>query len=629
MLLCAICPVLSAAIASRPSWLPAVVTATAQQAEALPAPPPPANADENRVYLIHADELSYDRWRNNGAQVLRGGPQRQVEFYHKGAFLYCDSANFFESTNSFEAWGNVKMVQGDTLSLTSEFGRYDGDAMMMEAAGQVVLRHVTTTLYTDSLCYDRYWNTGYFPYHGRMVDGTTTLISDWGEYHTDTKMAHFFDNVYMTDQQFKLTTDSLEYNTQTKQAHVIGPSDIYSGESHIYSEQGYYNSQTGQSILLNRSVLTNNGRKLVGDSIWHDEHTGVSEAFGNVVYTDEENKNMMTCNYGFYNDSTGYALSTDSAVVMDFSERDTLYMHADTFKVFSYNLDTDSVYRVMHAYNRVRAYRTDIQAVCDSMVYSTLDSCMTMYKDPIVWNVNQQLLGEVIEVFMKDSVVDHAHVINQAFSIEDLHEPDQYNQVSSKEMFAFFVDGEIYEAQAKDNVLVVYYPVDDADSSYIGLVSMETNKLRMFMEQQKLNRIWTPKADGTIYPMTQIPPAKRYLQGFNWFDYIRPVSKEDIFVWRGKKSGTELKPQKQRTPPAKPTLPPTLQPVASPENPAEQTVAPTSPPEVTDSIPTVVTDSIPKIVTDSIPKIVTDSIPKVVTDSIIKIANEEAPPILP
>jgi hypothetical protein len=195
----------------------------------------------------------------------------------------------------------------------------------------------------------------------------------------------------------------------------------------------------------------------------------------------------------------------------------------------------------MHGYNRVRAYRTDVQAVCDSMVYNSKDSCLTLYNDPILWNVNQQLLGEEIHIYMKDSVIDYAHVVNDALSVEELTEPELYNQVSSKEMFAYFTDGEIHEAQAVDNVLIAYYPEDNADSSYVGLVSMETTKLRMFMEKKKLQRIWTPRSEGVMYPLTQIPPAKRYLEAFEWFDYVRPVSKQDIFFWRGKKKEKEKK----------------------------------------------------------------------------------------
>lgn len=509
--------------------------------------------DKTRVYLIHADELRYDRWQNNDAQVLRGN----VEFEHDGARLLCDSANFFEESNSFEAFGHVRMYQGDTLSLTSDYGYYDGNDQMMQALQNVVLKNRKTTLYTDSLYYDRIWQMGYFEEGGKLVDDTTTLTSDWGEYHADTKMSVFYYDVRMRDKNFYLTTDSLYYDTSEKLAHIVGPSDITSGKSHIYSELGYYNTDTEQGRLLNRSTLDNEGRFLTGDSLWYDGKNGVSKAYFDVVYTDSVNKNMLTGNYGYYEDPIGYALCTDSAVAIDFSQRDTLFMHADTFKVFTYNINTDSVYRVMHAYNKVRAYRKDVQAVCDSLVYSSLDSCMTMYRDPIVWNLDQQLVGEMIEVFMKDSVIDRAHVINQAFSIEKLPEDKLFNQVSSKEMFAFFQDGEMHEGRAKDNVRVVYYPEDESDSSYVGLVYLETSELRMFMENRKLQRIWTPKSDGNMYPMSQIPPAKRYLEGFNWFDYVRPISKEDIFNWRPKKEGTELKIQKRREAP-KPTIPTTF-----------------------------------------------------------------------
>ena len=503
--------------------------------------------DKDRVYLIHSDELRYDRWRNNDAQVLTGN----VHFEHDGANLYCDSANFFEASNSFEAWGHVRMVQGDTLSLTSDYGFYDGNNKFIEAKilpddhrhantsgklpRKVVLRNKTTTLYTDQLYFDRLDNKGYYDTGGRLVDNTTTLTSINGEYHTDSKDAFFTDEVEMVDKKFVLTTDTLVYNTASHQAHIVGPSDIVSGRSHIYSEQGYYNTQTEAAELLERSVLDNGGRTITGDSLWHDGRTGISEAFMNVVYKDSVNSNMLFCDYGFYNDSTGYAMCTEKAMAVDFSQRDSMFIHADTFKVFTYNIDTDSVYRIMHGYNHVRAWRRDVQAVCDSMVYNSQDSCLYLYTDPILWNMNQQLLGREIQVFMKDSVIDHAHVIDDALSVEELNEPDVYNQVSSKEMFAFFTDGDINEAQAVDNVLIDYYPEDDADSSYVGLVSMETTKLRMFMEKKKLKRVWTPKSDGVMYPMSQIPPEKRYLEAFQWYDYVRPLSKQDIFVWRGKR----------------------------------------------------------------------------------------------
>ncbi len=500
---------------------------------------------DKRVYLVHADNLHYDQYRNDGAQILHG----RVHFRHVGANLYCDSAHFYEQTNSFEAFGHVKMVQGDTLSLVSEYAYYDGNDQLAQARRNVVLKHRKTTLYTDSLDYDRMYSFGNFFEGGKMVDGKSTLTSDWGEYHTDTKMAMFYFDVRLKDQNMFLTTDSLYYDTRTSRAHIVGPSNIISGGSHIYSEDGYYNTKTEQSELFGRSVINDQGRTIVGDSVFRDAQTGVSHAYWNVVLTDSINKTCLTGDYVEYDDSTGYAMATDKAVVMDFSQQDTLYMHADTFKIYSFNHNTDSVYRKLHAYNKVRAYRVDLQAVCDSLVYNSQDSCMVMYRDPIVWNEGQQLFGEEIRVYMKNQTIDMAHVIGQAFSTEQLADSVHFNQVSSKDMKAFFKNGEISESQAIDNVQLIFYPIDESDSTLIGLNYTETPLLKMFLEKKKMKRIWMEKPKGTLYPMTQIPPDKFFLPRYAWFDYIRPLNKQDIFNWRSKKEGTELKEQKKREAP--------------------------------------------------------------------------------
>ena len=94
------------------------------------------------------------------------------------------------------------------------------------------------------------------------------------------------------------------------------------------------------------------------------------------------------------------AFATKRAVAIDYSQGDSLFMHGDTLQLVSYNLNTDSLYRLMKAYHKVRMYRTDVQGVCDSLVYNSKDSCMTMYTDPILWNDGQQLLGEEIKIYM-------------------------------------------------------------------------------------------------------------------------------------------------------------------------------------------------------------------------------------
>lgn len=501
--------------------------------------------EDNRVYLIHSDMLSYDQYKNPDAQILNG----HVQFKHNGAKLFCDSAHFYEASNSFEAFGNVKMYQGDTLTLFSDYAYYDGNEQMAEARFNVVLTHRKSKLYTDSLNFDRLYNIGYFFEGGKLVDNGSVLTSDWGEYDTKTRMAVFNYDVRLRNKKFYLTSDTLYYDTGKSLAHVIGPSNITSGNSHIYTENGYYNTKTDYSELFGRSVMKDKGKSVIGDSVYYDSKTGTSEAFGNVIYTDSINKNKLTGDYCWYDENTGYAMVTKRAVAIDFSQKDSLYMHADTFKIYTFNINTDSVYRKIHAYNHVRAYRIDVQAVCDSLVYNSKDSCMTMYRDPIVWNGNQQLLGEEIKVFMKDSTVNRAHVIGQALSVEQMPDTIHYNQISSKEMLAYFNNGELNEVESIDNVQIIYYPIDDSDSTIIGLNYTETTKMRMFLENRKMKKIWMPKATGTLYPLPQVPPGKFFLQNYAWFDYIRPLDKNDIFNWRPKKGGSEIKPEKRRSAP--------------------------------------------------------------------------------
>ena len=344
----------------------------------------------------------------------------------------------------------------------------------------------------------------------------------------------------LVNPKFVLTSDTLKYSTDTKIATILGPSDIVSDKNHIYSERGIYNTTTEQAELLDRSVLTNEGKKLTGDSIFYDRVLGYGEAFDNVQMNDTINRNMLTGNYCFYNEITGSALATQRAVAIDYSQGDSLFMHGDTLRLITYHINTDSMFREMRVYHKVRAYRTDVQAVCDSLVYNSKDSCMTMYTDPILWHGSQQLLGEEIKVYMNDSTINWAHIINQALAVEQ-KDSVHYNQVTGKEMKGFFVGGDMRQVDVNGNVLVVFYPIDDKDSTMIGLNYSEGSFLRMLLKERRMEQgAFIGKANGTLYPMDQIPADKYKLPSFVWFDYIRPRNKEDIFEWRGKRAGEQL-----------------------------------------------------------------------------------------
>ena len=595
------------------------------------------------IHLLHSDELYFNQRINRDAQILVGN----VRFRHDDVILTCDSALYYQQSNSFDAFGNVHMNQGDTLTLVSDVLFYDGTDQLARARYNVILTHNKMRLYCDSLDYDRLYELGYFFNGGRMVDGDNTLESEWGQYSPPTREAVFNYNVDLKSPKTTLISDTLHYNTGSGFARIVGPSNIDNGDNHIYSENGTYDTRGERAYLLDRSIVSNKGVSIEGDSLYYQSDSTLSKAYGRVIYIDRDNRNELRGNYVLYSDSLGYAEASDSAVCIDYSQRDTFYVHADTFKLFTYFLEpdtipadslpsasslrassaslpsaslsadsaslpiasvsadsaslpadslamgrvvggfpadtasvipaplavpstsslpppsapsaakdtltaspapADSVWREIRAYYHVRAYRRDIQAVCDSMVFISKDSCMTMYKDPILWQNGQQLLGEEIKAWVNDSTVDSTHVIRQALSVERI-DSMCYNQVTGALMRSFFVKGQMDRTIVEGNVLVNYFPYD-SDSLMIGLLHAEGTLLQLFMAKNKLDQIkFIGQVDGCLHPLALVQPSVRYLDNFQWFDYVRPLNKDDIFNWRPKKEGTELKASVQHAKP--------------------------------------------------------------------------------
>lgn len=503
---------------------------------------PADTTNERYVYLLHADETRFNQRINPDAQILVGN----VAFRHDSMYMYCDSALFYEANNSLDAYGNVRMNQGDTLFLYGDRLHYKGDEMLAKVRENVVMIDKEMKLTTDSLNYDRTINLGYYFNWGTVEDTLNVLTSEWGEYDTQTNDAMFNYEVTLTNPNFVLTSDTLLYNTKTQVATIVGPSDIRSNRNHIYSTLGRYFTATDQAHLLNRSVLTNDDKRLIGDSIYYDRISGFGEAFDRVEMDDFGGKTRLTGDYIYYNELADSAYATRRAIAIDYSQGDSMFIHGDTLRLLTRFPDTDSVYRIVQAYRKVRIYRDDVQAVCDSLEFNSLDSCMTMYFDPVIWNGPQQVLGEVVRVYLNDSTVEWAHVENQALIVERV-DTNQFNQISGREVKAYFVGGNIERTDVEGNVKVVYYYTEEGDSVAFGMNTTECTYLTAYMKDRQVDKLYIKEqSNGVFYPILQVPTGKDRLSNFAWLNKLRPLSKEDILIWRGKDEEQKLKVTKRR-----------------------------------------------------------------------------------
>jgi lipopolysaccharide export system protein LptA len=324
--------------------------------------------------------------------------------------------------------------------------------------------------------------------------------------------------------KFTLKSDTLCYNTATKIANIVGPSDIDSEENHIYSELGFYDTQLGQAELLNRSVLTNGGKRMTGDSLFYDRNRGIGEAFNDVVFVDTIDKNMLTGNYCFYNQMTSYAFATDEAVATDFSQGDSLFIHADTLQMVT----IDSTSREIKAFYGVRFYRKDMQGVCDSIQLNTRDSVLYMYKNPVLWNEQYQLYGDTVAIYMNDSTINYAHVIQFAFAAQFV-DSSYYNQLKGNDLKAYFEGQTVRQIDVEGNAESIFYPLE-SDGSKVGMNETKSGFLTIWVKDNKLDRlkIW-PNPVGTMTPIPDLKPDQKMLKDFHWFDYMRPKNKDDIY----------------------------------------------------------------------------------------------------
>lgn len=479
-----------------------------------------SNDKNNNIYIEHMDVLSFDEKANPDVQVLMGN----VIFRHDSSYMYCDSAYFYEKTNSLEAFSNVLIEQGDTLFIYGNYLFYDGNTELAQMRENVRMENNNVTLFTDNLDYDRIANLGYYFDGGMVVDEENELSSFYGKYSPATKDAVFNDSVRLENPRFILYSDTLLYNTDSKIATILGPSVIESDSATIYSTKGWYDTTNDLSMLYDRSLVVSGDKSLTGDSIFYDRATGFGEAFGNMSIRDTAQKVILEGEYGYYNDATGFALATDSACFMEYSQQDTLFLHADTLKMQT----IDSLYREMTAYYNVRFYRPDLQGVCDSMKFNSKDTVLYMYTDPILWNDAYQLYGDTILIYLNDSTIDFAHVKQFAFAVQEM-DSSYYNQLKGSDLKAYFENSVIERIEVAGNAESIFYPLEK-DGSKVGLNETKSGFLNIWIKNNKIDllKIW-PSPQGVLTPIPDLDPTKKFLKDFFWFNYLRPVDKDDIF----------------------------------------------------------------------------------------------------
>ncbi len=501
----------------------------------------------NRVFLERAEVLR--KAATDSFMVLVG----DVVFTKGPMIMKCDSAHYFADTESMDAFGHVSMEQGDTLFVFADELNFDGvteiATLYADPGKKVELINRDVKLETDIFVYDLGIDLGYYEVGGRLTDPNNTLTSLKGEYIPSTKEANFYVDVHLNSRNGKDTldifSDTLYYNTGSHIAELHSPSRVINDRGTIYTSLGVYDTDSSRTTLYDRStIVTKGGQRLTADTIFYDRKAAYGEAFGNIVAEDSAHNASLYGQYGYYDELADSTFITGRAMIKHYADTDTLYLHARYMQTFrqidSTHFEADTLtgreaytsYDTTHiavAYPRARFYRRDMQGICDSMRFTERDTMLRMFVNPVIWSEDQQVFGNVVELHLNDSTIETATLPDQGFTAQHI-EGDHYNQISGKEMKAYFRNGEMRQLDINGNVEILLYP-EESDSTINKMVSAESSFLQAFFHGRTtdLIKMW-PQTTGTVTPLFLARRNMYYLAKFKWYEGVRPLDKDDIFI---------------------------------------------------------------------------------------------------
>jgi lipopolysaccharide export system protein LptA len=303
------------------------------------------------VNILQADDLNYNEHIVANAQRLLG----HVKISVNGAFMWCDSMYSY-TNNTLDAFGNVHIVRGDTLNMYADFVNYNGNSKLAKARRNVRLIDKKITLTTDSLDYTMVNDLASYNYSGTVKDSTNVLNSVIGQYYVNQKKAYFKTKVDVVTKDYRIKSDTLIYFTDTKKVFMEGPTHIFNEKDTLYAEYGWYDSMAGYAHLTKKPRIWNVKQNVKADSIYYDKQNGEGLAMGHARIQDIENRIIVLGNRVQYNDLTKIASASDSAVLISYSEADSLYLHAELLRTMP---DTTTTKKVIPAVKTIPKILTE------------------------------------------------------------------------------------------------------------------------------------------------------------------------------------------------------------------------------------------------------------------------------
>jgi lipopolysaccharide export system protein LptA len=473
------------------------------------------------IQLEHADKMHGTKVNGQQVNYFVGN----ARFKHKDAILYCDSAIQYDYKNAIEAYGNIRIVQADTITLTGDRMNYNGNTRKAEVRGrQVVLVDRKMTLTTQYLDMELAKNLAYYFNGGTIVDEKNTLTSKQGYYDTKKKYFYFKKDVTLDsrDPVFALTSDTLEYSTVYEIAYFKGPTRIVSEGRILTANDGEYNTREARSKFRGRASIDSESYTLTADTLVYDEKNRIGKGRSNVVLLAKRDSLIVEGDYGDYRGAEGFTKVYGNALLKNIDGKDTLFIAADTL----ISLDSkDITKKKLLAYHNIRVMRNELRGRCDSLVYNFGDSTIHFFRNPILWSEGSQMIADSIYMQMAFNKIDKLYMNVNSFIISQ-DTLKNHNQVKGRNMVAFFQDSRIMKVDVNGNGQSLYFATE-GDTTLMGMNKVLCSNMTIkFKENKVYDILFMKKPDATFIPPHELKDPDKKLKDFAWRYSERPEKKD-------------------------------------------------------------------------------------------------------
>lgn len=480
-----------------------------------------------QINIVYGANFTKNEAEYPGASIFSKDDERQVQFEHQGADLWCDIAIFYSKENRLRAVGNVRLQQGDSIEMNSARLDWNGNTSLAKAWENVDLSDGKMTLTTDTLYFDREKQISYYNSGGKVVDSVNVLTSKIGTYFTELKKVQFKNKVHIDNPEYIIDSEQLDYYRISKNVYMYGPSTITGEDYKIYCERGFYDTKVEQGYGIKNTRIDYDNKIIKGDSLYFDKATEYASATNNIKITDTINDGVIKAHYAEVFKAKDSVFATKRAVSISLVQNDSLYMHGDTLMATG---KTDE--RIVRAFRNAKFYKTDLSGKCDSIHFSEKTGITQLITNPILWNVDNQITGDSIHLIsdLETEKLDSLKVLENAFIISlDTISGTGYNQAKGKDLFGKFIENELKIIDLVKNTEVIYYVYND-DEELVGIDKTICSKIRLLMANNDIEDItFFVNPDGDIFPEKDLPVESRKLKGFIWRGDERIRSKDEIF----------------------------------------------------------------------------------------------------